>query len=154
MKILISACLLGQKVRYDGRDCLLFKSQSELDEFAKSRNIEFIPFCPEVAGGLAIPRDPSEILGNKVVTSKGLEVTEQFKSGAEFALALALKNKVSIAILKSRSPSCGVHEIYDGTFSKKLVSGMGFTAKLLQENGLRLFDETQIDEFFKVLDCK
>jgi uncharacterized protein YbbK (DUF523 family) len=140
-KILISSCLLGQKVRYDGKDCL--QDHPRLSEWIKSDRTVFI--CPEMAGGLPTPRPPAEIVGNKVLTINGEDVTPQYLLGAQKALDLAQKHNIRVAILKARSPSCGSKQVYDGTHSKKLIDGMGTTAALLTQHGVKVFDETEID---------
>lgn len=152
-KILISGCLLGQKVRYDGRDSL--QKNSRLDEWIQSGRIVFI--CPEMAGGLPTPRPPSEIQPGKtaediykgtgkVLTISGDDVTPQYLLGAQKTLALAQKHNIGVAILKSRSPSCGSKKVYDGTHSKTLIDGMGTTTALLLQHGIQVFDETEIDQ--------
>ena len=151
-KILISACLLGEKVRYDGKDCL--QTHPRLQECLQTGKIVLI--CPEMAGGLPTPRPPSEIQPNgtaeavlnfqsKVLTKNGDDVSNEYRKGAHKALELAKQNNVVVAILKARSPSCGSKQVYDGTHSKKLVDGMGVTAQLLERNGIKVFDETEID---------
>jgi uncharacterized protein YbbK (DUF523 family) len=152
-KILISACLLGEKVRYDGNDCL--QTNQRLQALIMAKKV--IAICPEMAGGLPAPRDPAEIQTSKtalnvlegsakVITYKGHDVTAQYLKGALAALALAKKHQIRIAILKANSPSCGSKKIYDGTFSGKLIPGMGVTAAILSQHGIEVFDENQIDE--------
>jgi uncharacterized protein YbbK (DUF523 family) len=152
MKLLISACLLGQKVRYDGgdKDC----RGALLDELIKQDRV--IAFCPEVAGGLPVPRLPAEIQNSdgaavladraRVIDSAGNDVTQAFLEGARLALQLARQHNVKAAILKERSPSCGGQAIYDGTFSKQIKPGRGVTAALLEQHGIKVFNETQINE--------
>lgn len=152
MKILVSACLLGSKVRYDGSDKA--SDNNVLAELLARGQV--IAVCPEVAGGLGVPRLPAEIqhgdgaavLANQaqVFNSAGEDVTTAFVSGAQQALALALEHNIKAAILKARSPSCGNEQIYDGTFSKTLLDGQGVTAALLEQHGIKVFNETQIDE--------
>ncbi|MFN7365404.1 MAG: DUF523 domain-containing protein [Alphaproteobacteria bacterium] len=143
MKILISACLLGEKVRYDGKDNFL--SHPVLKNLYDKGH--FVVICPEVAGGLPIPRPPAERQHTgQVLTRMQEDVTEAFTVGARRALALAKENNCKLAILKARSPSCGNKEIYDGTFSKTLVPGMGVTAELLTQNGVTVFNEEEIDQ--------
>lgn len=139
-KILVSACLLGIPCRYDG------KSKPDNRVIALSKFYELIPTCPEVEGGLETPRIPCEIVADKVIRRDGKDVTESYKSGAQFALSLAKKNDCKIAILKAKSPSCGKDYIYDGTFSKTLIRGDGVCAKLLKENKIIVLteDETEI----------
>lgn len=133
MKVLVSACLLGEACRYDGKS----KSQ-ELP-----RGMEYYPICPEVEGGLSIPRDPAEKAGDVVMTKKGMDVTEAFVRGAQAALELAQKEGIKYALLKENSPSCGVHCIYDGSFSGRLLPGAGVTTDLLRQAGVKVFNEKE-----------
>ena len=107
---------------------------------------EFHEVCPEQMGGLSTPRPASEIReeDRRVVNTEGNDVTAEFERGAELALGVAKEFGCTLAILKERSPSCGCHGIYDGTFSKKLVDGMGKAAELLTEHGIRVIGESEI----------
>lgn len=134
MKILVSACLLGMNCRYDGGNNRNAKVLALMDDN------EMIPVCPECLGKLTSPRAPSEIVNGVVTDSEGRNVDAQFRKGAEEALKIALDNTVDYAILQSRSPSCGVKQIYDGTFSRTLIPGKGIFARLLDENGIRTID--------------
>lgn len=150
-KILVSRCLLGHKVRYDGGahgpyDLLqLWLAEGRV-----------VALCPEVAGGLPTPRPAAEIRGGQgaqvldgqlpVLTRDGADVTAAFVSGAEQALALVRRHGIRIALLKARSPSCGNLENYDGSFSGVRVPGEGVTAALLRRAGVRVFSELQLDE--------
>lgn len=151
-KILISACLLGQKVRYDGAHNL--QNHPRLNQWIKDNLV--ISICPEVSGGLSTPRDPAEIehrmtaadvLAGKarIKTFLGQDVTLAYIRGAENTLKLARKHEIKVAILKARSPSCSSQQIYDGTFSKNIIDGVGITAALLYQHGINVFDESQID---------
>lgn len=140
MKVLISACLLGKPCRYDGRS----KPCEKVIELASRDDAEVIEICPEQLGGLPTPRVPSEIVGEKVISRDGRDVTEFFVSGARAALEIARENDCKYAILKSLSPSCSVCGVYDGSFSGKVVDGMGVTAKLFAENGIKVFSENDI----------
>ena len=140
MKIMVSACLLGYNVKYDGKSNL----NSELIEFLK--DYEVITVCPEVMGGLSIPRVPSEIKGNKVINKDNIDVTNEFTMGAEKTLEIAKENNIKVAILKEKSPSCGSINIYDGSFSNNVINGQGITAKLLIENGIKVFNENNYKE--------
>lgn len=140
-KILVSACLLGQKVRYDGRDQGLLGTP--LDRWVEEGRV--VPFCPEVAGGLPVPRPPAEIVGLRVQTEGGVDVTAAFESGARQALEVARRHSVRLAILKERSPSCGSGEIYDGTFSGTRKAGEGITTALLRSHGIEVYSEGQLD---------
>ena len=137
--ILISACLLGTKCQYNGENDFT----KELLEFLKNKG-EFIAVCPEVLGGLSIPRDGAEIIGDKVKTVNGKDVTKEFLNGAEKVLKIAKENNIDLAILKAKSPSCGVDTIYDGTFSRKLIEGDGITAALLRKNGIKVMTEKDL----------
>lgn len=147
MNILISACLLGENVRYDASNN---KIDSTLFESVLSSHTLF-SFCPEVEGGLLTPRNPAEILNNKVFTNQNDDVTSAFELGAQKALDLCQKENIQVALLKAKSPSCGNEYIYDGTFSKQLISGMGITAKLLSQNGIKVFNEEQLELFINYL---
>lgn len=138
-KILISACLVGDKCRYDGKDNLSDKISLLLEKY------ELIPFCPEVEGGLPIPRDPSEIVGNQVKMINGKDVSDNFLNGAIKAVMLCQYLKIKAVILKDNSPSCGSTHIYDGTFSHKLIQGKGITARKLMEAGIKVYNENEID---------
>ncbi len=138
--LIISACLMGCKTRYDGKTSEI----PELEELKKKYHL--IPVCPEQLGGLATPRDPSEKCGDRVVSAKGADVTEAFKKGAEEVLRLAKMFDCDSALLKERSPSCGFGKIYDGTFSGTIVDGSGVTAALLAANGVRVIGESHAGE--------
>ena len=142
-KILISACLVGDNVKYNGRN-----NQNPLIEKLLEK-YELVPFCPEVEGGLSIPRFPSERKGESVIDSNNEDVTDNFVNGADLAYNICLFLKIKIAILKERSPSCGVHEIYDGSFSHKVVSGMGVTSELLKRKGIVIYNEDEIPLLLK-----
>ena len=134
MRVLVSACLLGENCKYNGKNNY---SQKVID-FVKGH--EVIAVCPEALGGLSTPRIPSEIVNGLVINANNEVVDSEFKKGAERALKQALDYDVDLAILQSRSPSCGVNEIYDGSFSGKLIKGQGVLTKLLIENGIRVID--------------
>lgn len=140
MKILVSACLLGKNCKYNGGNNL---NQGVL-EFIEGH--EVIGVCPEQLGGLSTPRLPAEIVDGVVTNKEGVSVDAEFRKGAQAALAAALENKVDLAILQSRSPSCGVKEIYDGSFSGKKIKGQGLFAKLLSAHGIKVLDAEDIAE--------
>ncbi len=131
-KILVSSCLLGLNCKYSGGN----NYAEEIDAFLK--DYEVIPICPEIMGGLPTPRPPAERVGDKVITNEGKDVTEQYSKGAKECLFLAQKYGVQKALLKRRSPSCGLGEIYDGTFRHNIVEGKGVTAELLEKNGIEI----------------
>lgn len=137
-KIIVSACLLGNKVRYDGKDS--FKEEIAM----LSEKYELIPVCPEVLGGLMIPRDPAEINGSLVLTNKGKDVTINFREGAQTVLDLCKENHISKAIMKSKSPSCGKGKIYDGSFSHHLIDGNGIAVELLLKNNIKVYNENEL----------
>ena len=134
MIILVSACLLGQDCKYNGGN----NYSEKVAEYIKGHDV--IPVCPEVAGGLPIPRIPCEIVGGTVTNRNGESKDKEFRSGAEICLKKALYEKVDLAILQSRSPSCGVKQIYDGSFSGKLIPGKGVFAELLSKHGIKIVD--------------
>ena len=140
MKILVSACLLGTNCKYNGGNNL---NQSVLG-FIEGH--EVIGVCPEQLGGLSTPRLPAEIVDGVVTNKEGVSVDNEFRKGAQEALAVALENKVDLAILQSRSPSCGVKEIYDGSFSGKKIKGQGVFAKLLSARGIKVLDAEDVAE--------
>ena len=140
-KILISACLAGINCKFNGENNLLNKDV--LDEISKRYHLLFV--CPEVYGGLSTPREPAEMKNGVVVCKfSGKDVSENFKNGAEICLKIAKLNGCKKAILKSKSPSCGSGQIYDGSFSKRLILGDGITAKLLKENEILVYSEDEI----------
>lgn len=135
--LLISACLLGVECKYSGGSNALPE-----ETIGKLRaRYRLIPVCPETAGGLPTPRDPSERLGERVVSCRGADVTAQFKKGAEAALTLARRYGCTTALMKEHSPSCGSGLIYDGSFSGKLVKGDGCAAELLKAAGVSVVGE-------------
>lgn len=139
--ILVSACLLGERVRYDGSAHTV--PSPHLERWRKEGRL--VPICPEVLAGLPVPRPPAELQPDgRVVDDAGADLTEAFLRGAEITLALA--EEALLAILKDGSPSCGSARIHDGSFSGTLIPGQGITARLLREQGVAVFSETQIDE--------
>ncbi len=146
-KILISACLLGEAVRYDGGSCAQC-----LNDVGKQRIQQWqaqgllLPLCPEVAGGLSVPRPAAEICGELIQTQAGEDVTGAFHAGAAKALDLCKTHHIHTAILKQGSPSCGNSLINDGSFTKTKIEGQGITARLLIEHGVTVFNELEIDQ--------
>ena len=155
-KVLVSACLLGQPVRYDGRASghpdLLQRWQAEG---------RVVPLCPEVAGGLPTPRPPAEIPGGQggdvldggaqVLTVAGEDVSAAFLAGAQQALALVRRYDIRVAVLKAGSPSCGNRLTYDGTFTGVKVPGEGVTTALLRREGVQVFSELELEEAQRAL---
>jgi len=151
-KILISACLLGKNCRYNG-------GHSQLTELEKI-DVEWILVCPEELGGLGTPRPSAEMQENaetilngkgKIITNKGKNVTSEFIQGAEKSLQLGLGAEVKIAVLKSKSPSCGIGKIYDGSFTKKLKRGNGIFAHLCHKNDIACIPSDNIIQIKKTL---
>jgi len=136
-KLLISACLMGKNVKYNGGNNLI-------DLTSLEKEYELIPFCPEVEGGLPTPRSPSEIVSNdplKLINKEGKDVTKEFINGAKKCVELVKKEGIKKALLKANSPSCGIGQVYDGTFSKKLTKGDGVTVRELKKIGVEVFSE-------------
>lgn len=135
---LCSACLLGIKCRYNGKSALNRKVVALLKAEV------LIPICPEQMGGLPTPREPAEIMGKRVITRSGKDVTENFLRGAQQVLKLAKLLGIKEAVLKQGSPSCGCGRIYNGTFSGKTVKGDGVTTALLKKNGIKVVTEEDL----------
>lgn len=142
-KLLISACLLGRNCKYNGGN-----NYTPLVEALKAR-YDLVPVCPECFGGLPIPHEPSERVGDKVLSKSGEDVTEPFRRGAEKTLAAAIQQGVTRAVLKERSPSCGSGSIYDGTFTGTVVPGNGVAAELLLSRGVVIYGESRIGELLE-----
>lgn len=157
-KILVSACLLGKPVRYDGNSKTV--DSAELDPLLVQDRV--ISFCPEVSGGLPVPRAAAEIHagdGNAVIanmarvkTRDGTDVTDFFLSGAQQALALCHEHGITVAVLTETSPSCGSSQIYDGSFSRNAIQGSGVTAALLRQHGIKVFNQHQLEAACKLLE--
>ena len=139
--VLISACLLGFECKYCGGSNKLTERQLA----ALRERFRLIPVCPETAGGLPTPRDPSERLGDRVVSNQGRDVTAQYQKGAETALTLARRYGCKAALLKEKSPSCGSGQIYDGSFTGTLIQGDGVAAEELKKEGLIVFGESDTE---------
>lgn len=157
IKILVSACLVGEPVRYDGK---VIQLSGEILEIWKQEG-RIISVCPEVLGGLPVPRISAEIVGGqgedvlagqaKVIDKSGRDVTSFFLAGAQKALDLALKNMVSFAVLNDRSPSCGSTSIYNGQFDGTLIAGMGVITCLLRQYGIPVFGHHQFEQAHEYL---
>lgn len=133
--IIVSACLLGVSCRYDGNS----KPNEKIINLKEKYNL--IPICPEIMGGLPTPRMPAEIKDGRVKTENGIDVTEEYKKGADEAIKLAKLFGCKKAILKENSPSCGCGKIYNGEFTRTLKDGNGITAELFIKNGIDVFGE-------------
>ncbi len=149
-KILVSACFLGAKVRYNAELKTLQHSLLTLWQ-AQGR---VITICPEVAGGLTTPRKPAErqLTTGIIVNSVGEDVSDAFQLGADLALMLCQKHTIRFALLKESSPSCGSSMIYDGNFSNHKIEGQGLTTQLLRKHGIEVFSELTITELGARLD--
>ncbi len=143
-KIIVSACLLGCNCKYSG------SNNKNDDVISLEKYFDLVSVCPECFGGLPTPREPSEIVGDKVMSKSGDDVTEQFVKGAQDALYIAKECNAQLAILKERSPSCGFGKIYDGTFSGKLCDGNGITADLFDKNEIRVYGENQVKKVIEL----
>ena len=142
MKVAVSSCLLGINCKYSGGN----NYHDELNRWLKDHEITAV--CPEVLGGLPVPRVSCEIRNEKVKTKSGDDKTKEYRRGAEKALAQVRENGCELVILQARSPSCGVCHIYDGTFSKTLTEGDGIFAALLKKAGIPVISESQIETCF------
>lgn len=156
-KVLVSACLIGEHVRYDGK---IIKNDKLIKKL-NGAHYEIIPFCPEVESGLSVPRHPCEIENGdgksvlnrklKVFDAEGKDVTDFFIKGAQLALEKTLSLNISFAILKDGSPSCGSSYVYDGSFNGNRIKGKGVTTLYLEENNIQIFHENKIE---RLIDCK
>ncbi|MCF6246113.1 MAG: DUF523 domain-containing protein [Desulfobacula sp.] len=152
-KILVSACLAGDVVRYDGK-CVPLKNKYL--ELLGNKGC-MVKCCPEVAGGMSIPRAPAQIAGGNgsdvlagragVMDINGKDVSRFFIKGAESALSVVRAHHSQVVLLKDKSPSCGSHFIYDGTFGGRLICGDGVTAAILKQNNVYVFSDSEIQEF-------
>ena len=128
--IAVSRCLIGENCTYAGKNNLCKEIKELYDQGL------VLPLCPEVLGGLPIPRTPCEVTGEKVIDQKGIDRTKEYTQGAKIALDKCLEKNIKIAVLKAKSPSCGKNHIYDGTFSHQLVEGDGIFVQMLKEKGI------------------
>jgi uncharacterized protein YbbK (DUF523 family) len=146
-RVLVSACLLGERVRYDGRS--KHAHHPVLERWLAEGRV--VRACPELLGGLGVPRPPAERRGARVVTDGGVDVTDAFDRGAAAALSLVQELGITVAVLKEHSPSCGSAAINDGTFTRTRVAGAGVTTALLRAHGVRVFSELEWDAANAVL---
>lgn len=147
-KVIVSACLLGEPCRYDGKSC---PNQMVID-YVKDKEVYAV--CPEQLGGLQTPRASCEIIDGKVMNTQGIDCTKQYIDGAMKVLELAKKENISLAILKSKSPSCGYGEVYDGSFCRKLIKGNGICAEMLVNNAVNVINSDKITFKYKNDDKK
>lgn len=140
MRVAISACLLGAPVRYDGGS----KPVPEVIELAGKEGVEVLRVCPETASGLPVPRPPAEQRGGRVLLADGRDVTEEFALGSRLCGEEVVRSGARLAVLKAKSPSCGVGLVYDGTYSGRLVAGQGVFAARLDEEGICVVTEDTV----------
>lgn len=140
-RLVASACLCGRACRYDGKS----NTVEEIKRLYEERRV--LALCPEVLGGLSIPRLPCEVRGERVVRRDGADVTEAFLLGGERACQICQEHDISLAILKARSPSCGIDLRYDGTFTHTLCAADGLWARALRNMGIRLMTEENFSDF-------
>lgn len=138
MRVLVSACLLGRNCKYSGGN----NRNERVIDFLKDK--EIVEVCPEVLGGLSTPRPPAELVDGTVMNINGENVNEEFRHGVELAMRQVEKEGIDLAILQSRSPTCGVKQIYDGSFSGRLVAGQGLLAQALIDAGYTVVDAEDI----------
>ena len=141
-KLLISACLAGENCKYSGGNNFI----GETALASLGDKYELVSACPEVMGGLSVPRIPCERIGARVMNERGEDVTAQFKAGAELTADICERQGVKKALLKEKSPSCGSGRIYDGTFSHTVLAGDGVTAQRLRALGIALYGESEIEK--------
>lgn len=139
-KIIVSACLLGENCKYNGGN----NYDATVAEFIRGR--EVIPVCPEKLAGLGIPRTPIEIQGERVVSRDGNDVTEAIETAIAAILKQLEGEDIACAILKARSPTCGVRQVYDGSFTGTLVDGMGKLSRALEEAGYTVLDNEMLED--------
>ena len=138
MKVLVSACLLGENCKYNGGN----NYNAAVAEYVKDK--EILPICPEMMAGMGCPRIPIEIVGGVLMDRNGNNVDAVMRSAVALAMERIRKEEIQCAILQSRSPTCGVNQIYDGSFSGKLIPGSGVLAQALKEEGYRVIDAEEI----------
>lgn len=134
MKILVSACLIGKNCKYNGGNNY---NQNVMDYI---KGHEVVSVCPEVMAGLGAPRDSAELVDGVVRTKTGRDIDSEFRYGVSLAMEYAKKENIDLAILQSRSPTCGVNQIYDGSFQGKLIQGKGIFAAALEDAGYQVMD--------------
>ena len=142
MKILVSACILGENCKYNG------KSNKNQVAISLLKDKEIFPICPEILAGMKTPRPCAEIVNGVVMDESGNDVHSEYTHAVELALSQIENTDIDFAVLQSRSPTCGVNQIYDGSFSGNLTSGMGLFAQALKQKGYKIIDvETFVDDF-------
>lgn len=144
-KVLVSACILGENCKYNGKN----NFNAEIAELLKGR--EAVAVCPEALSGAGTPRPPAEIRNGKVYDINGRDIDESYRKGVERALKEFAQEDIVCAILQPRSPTCGVKEIYDGTFTGKLIEGRGIFARALADAGIPVFDADEVENIRKAI---
>ena len=145
-KVIVSACLMGRNCKYNGGN----NYDEELMKYLEELGVELIEVCPEVEGGLTVPRTPVELVDGVAVNKDGENVDFYFRTGVEKILERINKEEIAAAVLQPRSPSCGVKQIYDGSFTGKLIFGEGMLARALREAGIPVYDAASA-EYRKLL---
>lgn len=143
---------MGEKVRYDAKHNLI--EHAKLQKLNQQNRL--VLACPEMLGGLPTPRDPAEIIASslilKIETKQKIDVTTQFINGANKTLQICQNNQISVALMAAKSPSCGNNETYNGEFNRTLIKQAGVTAQLLQKNGIKVFNQNQLQALFQYLE--
>ena len=138
MKVLVSACLLGENCKYNGGN----NYSSAVAEFVRGK--EILPICPELMAGMGCPRTPIEIVDGVLMDRDGKNVDTAMREAVETAMKQLSSEEIQCAVLQSRSPTCGVNQVYDGSFTGKLISGTGIFAQALKEAGYRVIDAEDV----------
>lgn len=143
-KILISQCLIGENVRYDGGNCLI----SQLNELKEK--FDLVPVCPELLAGLGVPREPIERVGDEIITKSGFKITSSFNPAVQAIEKMIKENKIEVAVMKENSPSCGVYKVYNGSFSGVKINGSGLITEKLRSLGLKVYSDQEIHLLLKI----
>ena len=138
MKVLVSACLLGENCKYNGGN----NYSSAVAEFVRGK--EILPICPELMAGMGCPRTPIEIVDGVLMDRDGKNVDAAMRAAVEMAMKQIFSKEIQCVVLQSRSPTCGVNQVYDGSFTGKLISGTGIFAQALKEAGYRVIDAEDV----------
>ena len=138
MKVLVSACLLGENCKYSGGN----NYSSAVAEFVRGK--EILPICPELMAGMGCPRTPIEIVDGVLMDRDGKNVDTAMRAAVETAMKQLSSEEIQCAVLQSRSPTCGVNQVYDGSFTGKLIPGVGIFAQALKEAGYRVIDAEDV----------
>lgn len=142
MKVIVSSCILGKHCRYNGSNAI----NPSVIEWLKAHEVASL--CPEVMAGLSTPRPSAELIDGRVEEVNGSDVTEIYQKGVQMAMADINESEIDLAILQSRSPTCGVNQIYDGSFKGQLIEGQGIFAQYLIKKGIRVIDVADFEAIF------